>query len=96
MGEAVRVVKSVEESRRLNGLRYPAVIISASGMATGGRVIHHLKAMAPDHRNTILLAGYQAAGTRGAALAAGAREIKIHGEYVPVRAEVASIGSLSL
>jgi metallo-beta-lactamase family protein len=95
MGETVRIVRTVDESRSLNELRYPAVIISASGMATGGRVIHHLKALARDHRNTILLAGYQAAGTRGAALAAGAREIKIHGAYVPVRAEVVSIESLS-
>lgn len=92
---AAKVVNSVEESRKLNELRFPAVIISASGMATGGRVVHHLKAMAPDHRNTILLAGYQAAGTRGAALAGGAREIKIHGAYVPVRAEVVSLGALS-
>lgn len=89
------VVNSVEESEKLNQLRVPAVIISASGMATGGRVVHHLKAFLPDHRNTILLAGYQAAGTRGAALLGGAREVKIHGEYVPVRAEVASLGSIS-
>lgn len=95
MCHVARIVNSVEESRKLNDLRVPAVIISASGMATGGRVVHHLKAFAPFHRNTILLAGYQAAGTRGAALASGAREIKIHGEYVPVRAEVVSLGSLS-
>ena len=95
MCHVAKIVNSVEESRKLNDLRVPAVIISASGMATGGRVVHHLKAIAPDHRNTILLAGYQAAGTRGAALAGGAREIKIHGEYVPVRAEVAKLGSLS-
>jgi len=95
MCHVARIVNSVEESRKLNELRVPAVIISASGMATGGRVVHHLKAFAPDRRNTILLAGYQAAGTRGAALAGGAKEIKIHGEYVPVRAEVASLGSLS-
>lgn len=95
MCRAAKVVNSIEESRALNSMRYPAVIISASGMATGGRVVHHLKAMAPDHRNTILLAGYQAAGTRGAALAAGVRQIKIHGESVSVRAEVASLGSLS-
>jgi len=95
MCEAGRIVNTVEESRKLNDLRFPAVIISASGMATGGRVVHHLKAFAPDRRNTILLAGYQAAGTRGAALAAGAREIKIHGVHVPVRAEVVSLGSLS-
>lgn len=95
MCHVARIVNSVEESRKLNDLRVPAVIISASGMATGGRVVHHLKAFAPDRRNTILLAGYQAAGTRGAALAGGAREIKIHGEYVPVRAEVVSLGSMS-
>ena len=95
MCHAARIVNSVEESRKLNDLRFPAIIISASGMATGGRVVHHLKAFAPDHRNTILLAGYQAAGTRGAALLGGAREIKIHGDYVPVRAEVVSLGSLS-
>ncbi|MEJ8840676.1 MBL fold metallo-hydrolase [Ramlibacter sp. AN1133] len=95
MCQTARVINSVEESRKLNELRFPAVIVSASGMATGGRVVHHLKAFAPDRRNTILLAGYQAAGTRGAALVAGAREIKIHGAYVPVRAEVVSLGSLS-
>ena len=95
MCEAARIVNTVEESRKLNDLRFPAVIVSASGMATGGRVVHHLKAFAPDRRNTILLAGYQAAGTRGAALVAGAKEIKIHGVHVPVRAEVVSLGSLS-
>ena len=81
MCTAARVVNSAEESRMLNELRVPAVIISASGMATGGRVVHHLKAFAPDVRNSILLAGFQAAGTRGAALLGGAAEIKIHGEY---------------
>jgi metallo-beta-lactamase family protein len=95
MCTAATIVNSVEESERLNALRHPAVIISASGMATGGRVVHHIKAFAPDHRNTILLAGYQAAGTRGAALAAGVKEVKIHGTYVPVRAEVVNLGSLS-
>lgn len=95
MCTTAKVINSVEESQKLNGLRVPAIIISASGMATGGRVVHHLKAMAPDHRNTIVLAGYQAAGTRGAALAGGAKQIKIHGEYIPVRAEVVSLGSLS-
>ncbi|MDH3521232.1 MAG: MBL fold metallo-hydrolase, partial [Myxococcales bacterium] len=66
----------------------PLVIISASGMATGGRVLHHLKALAPDPSNTILMPGFQAPGTRGAALVAGAEAIKIHGRYVPVRAQV--------
>ncbi len=92
---AARIVNTVEESKRLNQLRWPSIIVSASGMATGGRVVHHLKAFAPDRRNTILFAGFQAAGTRGAALLAGAKTIKIHGEHIPVRAEVASIDSLS-
>jgi metallo-beta-lactamase family protein len=73
----------------------PMIVVAASGMATGGRVIHHLKAFAPDPRNTILFSGYQAAGTRGAAMLGGAREIRIHGQDVPVRAEVAALSSLS-
>jgi metallo-beta-lactamase family protein len=71
------------------------VIIAGSGMATGGRVVHHLKAFAPDPRNAIVLAGFQAGGTRGAALAAGAETIRIHGEDVPVRAEVVNLNNLS-
>ena len=71
------------------------IIVSASGMATGGRVLHHLKAFAPDPRNMILFTGFQAAGTRGAALVGGADAVKIHGEYVPVRAEVVNRDSLS-
>ena len=90
-----RIVNSVEESERLNTMRGPMVIVSASGMATGGRVVHHLKAFAPDPRNTILFAGFQAAGTRGAAMVAGAESVKIHGAYVPVRAEVALLDNMS-
>jgi metallo-beta-lactamase family protein len=90
-----KIVNTVEESKRLNDLRFPSVIVSASGMATGGRVVHHLKAYAPDPRNTIVLAGFQAPGTRGAALAAGAPAVKIHGAYVPVRAEVVRLDALS-
>jgi metallo-beta-lactamase family protein len=71
------------------------VLIAASGMATGGRVLHHLKAFAPDPRNTILFAGFQAGGTRGAAMVGGANAVKIHGEYIPVRAEVIQIENLS-
>lgn len=89
------IVNTVEESRRLNDLRYPSVIVSASGMATGGRVLHHLKAYAPDARNTILFTGFQATGTRGATLLGGADAVKIHGAYIPVRAEVANLDSLS-
>jgi metallo-beta-lactamase family protein len=88
-------VRSVEESKALNENAMPKVIISASGMLTGGRVLHHLKRFGPDVRSTIVLAGYQAAGTRGASLLAGAKEVKLHGEYVPVRAEVVDLPMLS-
>jgi metallo-beta-lactamase family protein len=95
MCHAARFVNTVEESKRLNERRGPMVIIAGSGMATGGRVVHHLKAFAPDPRNTILFAGFQAGGTRGAAMLAGAPAVKIHGAYVPVRAEVALLDNLS-
>jgi metallo-beta-lactamase family protein len=89
------LVGTAEESKRLNLKRGPMVIISASGMLTGGRVLHHLRAFAPSARNTILLPGYQAPGTRGAALVEGAKQIKIHGNYVPVKAEVVQIDGFS-
>ncbi|MCW7541195.1 MBL fold metallo-hydrolase [Aquabacterium sp. A7-Y] len=95
LNREVRVVNTVEESKRLNDLRMPSIIVSASGMATGGRVLHHLKAYAPDPRNTILFAGFQAAGTRGAAMVCGLDAVKIHGQYVPVRAEVVQLDQLS-
>jgi metallo-beta-lactamase family protein len=95
MCRVARIVNSADESKALNERKGPMVIVSASGMATGGRVVHHLKAFAPDPRNMILLPGFQAAGTRGAALAAGADQIKIHGEYVRVRAEVVKMDNLS-
>jgi metallo-beta-lactamase family protein len=88
-------VRSVDESKALSANPMPKVIISASGMATGGRVLHHLKAYAPDRRNTILFAGFQAGGTRGAAMVAGAESIKIHGQYVPGRAQVSNLDMLS-
>lgn len=89
------IVNSVEESKRLNESKGPMIILSASGMATGGRVIHHLKAFAPDAKNTILFVGFQAAGTRGAAMLDGVESIKIHGEYVPVKAKVEYVPNLS-
>lgn len=95
MCTAARFVNTVEESKRLNELAGPMIIVSASGMASGGRVVHHLKAFAPDPRNMILLTGFQAAGTRGAALAGGAEEIKIHGEWIAVRAEVVQLRGTS-
>ena len=85
----------VEASKAISSSSVPKVVISASGMATGGRVLHHLKAFAPDPRNTILLAGFQAAGTRGRALQDGAKELKIHGAWIPVNAEVAHLDMLS-
>lgn len=95
MFTAARFVNTVEESKSLNRQREPMIIVSASGMATGGRVLHHLKAFASDEKNMILFAGYQAAGTRGAALVGGADTIKIHGEWIPVRAEVVQLRSTS-
>jgi len=91
----LRVADTVAESKRIDAMRVPCVVISASGMATGGRVLHHLEALAPDPRNSILFSGFQAPGTRGAQLLAGARDVKIHGEWVTVRAEVARIDTLS-
>lgn len=88
-------VHTVEESKRLDMQRLPSIIISASGMATGGRVLHHLKAFAPDRRNTILFSGYQAGGTRGARIIKGEPEVKIHGQFVPIKAQVEVIDSLS-
>jgi metallo-beta-lactamase family protein len=90
-----RYVRDSEESKLLSKSGGPKVIISASGMATGGRILHHLRAFAPDQKNTILLSGYQAAGTRGAALVAGVDRIKIQGEYVPVNATVEKLGNFS-
>jgi len=88
-------VNSVEESKALNGRAGPMIIVSASGMLTGGRVLHHLEAFAPNPDNTILLAGFQAPGTRGEALASGAKNLKVHGQYVSVKAEVARLDAFS-
>lgn len=93
-GEAV-TISSVEESIEINNRKDPMILIAASGMATGGRVLHHLKTFAPDPKNTILFVGFQAAGTRGDAITNGASEIKIHGAYWPVRANVAKLDSMS-
>ncbi|WP_152190028.1 MBL fold metallo-hydrolase RNA specificity domain-containing protein [Georgenia satyanarayanai] len=84
----LHAARTVEESIALNTPRYPCIIVSSSGMATGGRVVHHLRHLLPDRHNTVVLTGYQAAGTRGRALQDGAAELKMLGRYVPVRAEV--------
>ncbi len=86
---------TVEQSKALNDLRYPAIIISASGMATGGRILHHLAYRLGDHRTTVLFVGYQAAGTRGRALQDGAKQIRIHGKEIAVRAQVETLDGMS-
>ncbi|MGD9725002.1 MAG: MBL fold metallo-hydrolase RNA specificity domain-containing protein [Alphaproteobacteria bacterium] len=88
-------IQSVPESKALGSNAMPKIIVTASGMATGGRVLHHLKHYAPDRRNTILFTGFQAGGTRGAAMTGGAGSVKIHGSYVPVLAEVENLHMLS-
>jgi metallo-beta-lactamase family protein len=95
LNEAATVIATAEQSKVLNRGRGPMVILSASGMATGGRVIHHLVAFAPDPRNAIVLAGFQAGGTRGARLAAGEKTLRIFGQDVPVGAEVVQLGASS-
>lgn len=88
-------VRDVEQSKALSASPMPKVIISASGMATGGRVLHHLKAFGGDRRNTILFSGFQAAGTRGRDLVEGRREVKIHGQWIGIEAEIAELSMLS-
>ena len=91
----LQFVRTIEESKALNDNREPSIIISASGMATGGRVLHHLAACLPDARNLILLVGYQATGTRGQTIQSRAEFVKIHGVMVPIHAQVETINNLS-
>jgi metallo-beta-lactamase family protein len=95
MFEVATMVHTVEESKALNRRHGPMIIISASGMLSGGRVLHHVEAFGPDARNAIVLSGYQAGGTRGAKLVAGATHLRMFGREVPIRAEVISLESLS-
>lgn len=95
MSRDVHFVHTGEESKALTAMPIAKVIISASGMATGGRVLHHLEHYAPDPKNAILFTGFQAGGTRGAAMVAGAQAIKMHGKYIPVRAQVHNMSMLS-
>jgi metallo-beta-lactamase family protein len=87
--------RSRAESVALNDLKYPAIIISASGMATGGRILHHLERCLPDHRNTVLFVGFQGAGTRGQIIKSGAEFVKMHGRQVNIRAHVESMDNMS-
>ena len=89
------LARSVEESKAINNVKTPCIIISASGMAAGGRVLHHLALRLPDARNAVILAGFQAQGTRGRALQEGAKMLNIFGQQVAVRAEIEEMGQLS-
>lgn len=93
--ERVHFTRSVRESKKINERKGPMIIISASGMATGGRVLHHLKRRLPSTKTTVLFVGYQAYGTRGRRLLEGEKEIKIHGEQVPVNAKIGQIYGFS-
>jgi metallo-beta-lactamase family protein len=91
----VHMTRTVEDSKKINDVTSPCIILSASGMATGGRVLHHLARRLPDSRNAVLLVGYQAEGTGGRALQEGAQYLRIFGEEVPVRAEIVTLDQLS-
>jgi metallo-beta-lactamase family protein len=90
-----QAIASPQQSKELTASRRSAIVISASGMATGGRVLHHMAAALPDPKNTVLFVGYQAEGTRGRQLVTGAREVRIRGQMVPVHATIAKIDSMS-
>jgi metallo-beta-lactamase family protein len=89
------MTRTADESKAIALQHGPKVILSASGMATGGRVLHHLAKYLPDHRNMVVLTGYQAPGTRGATLANGGAQLRMHGQDIPVRAEVVQLTSAS-
>lgn len=91
----VHLARTVEESKRINAVKGPAVIISSSGMMVGGRILHHLRQRLPDERNTIVLGGFMAAGTRGRQLQEGAKMLRVHGGLVPVRTAIAEVSALS-
>ncbi|WP_329000920.1 MBL fold metallo-hydrolase [Kribbella sp. NBC_00709] len=91
----VHLVHTVEESMRISDPGRPSIVISASGMATGGRVLYHLARLLPGKRNTVVLPGFQVPGTRGRALLDGTRSVKIHGRYIPVRADVVGMSEFS-
>ncbi|MEO2174137.1 MAG: MBL fold metallo-hydrolase, partial [bacterium] len=91
----IHFLKTVEQSMALNHVEGPSIIISASGMATGGRVLYHLKRMLDSDRNTIVFPGYQASGTRGARLVAGEQSVKIQGQFYPVEADIENLDFIS-
>ena len=91
----VHLAKTVDDSKKINDVVSPCIIISASGMASGGRVLHHLARRLPDSRSTVLLVGYQAQGTGGQILQSGAKFLRLFGQQVPVKAQVVDLGQLS-
>src|SRR3990167_5475505 len=93
--EVAKYVNSVDESKEIDTYSMPAIIISASGMAEGGRVLHHIKAYAPDRRNTIVFTGYQSDGTRGAKIVNGDRQVRIHGQMTQINAQVEVMDNMS-
>lgn len=95
LGQVARIVRTPEESKAIDASRWPMVVIAGSGMASGGRVLHHLKRFAPDARNSVLFAGFQAPGTRGADMVRGVDAVRIHGQWVEVRAQVHNLDTLS-
>jgi len=95
VGKSATYVRSVEESIELTNKKMPMIIISASGMATGGRVLHHIRNLAPNYKNTILFSGFQAGGTRGDRIIRGEKEIKMFGQMIQIKAEVAQISNIS-
>ena len=94
-GRSVHLARTTAESKRINDVDGPAVIISSSGMMTGGRILHHLKRRLPDARNTVVMGGFMAAGTRGRRLQDGEPRLRIHGKDIPVRAALDEISGLS-
>ncbi len=95
LSEAITFTNSVEESKAINKNPNPKIVISASGMATGGRVLHHLKVYGPKEKNLVLFVGYQAPGTRGSKMLNGANSVKIHGDYIPIHAKIDRLNNLS-
>jgi metallo-beta-lactamase family protein len=93
---ALKQLNTTEESKSLKEIEGLGILIAASGMSSGGRVVHHLKNLLPGASNTVILVGFQAAGTRGRLLEEGAREVKIHGEWIPVHAQIVKIESFSV
>ena len=93
--EGFTFAKTPDDSKKINDVKFPCIIVSSSGMVAGGRILHHLLLRLPDPRNLVLFIGFQSPGTRGATIKSGAKEVKIYGEFVPIRAQVAALEQFS-